>query len=227
MSNLTFKIGPAAKHSLRKTSPYAILLLEISSGLTSEDLASLKLAIQADKLAPRREVCHLKHGADVIALFDKRSLISRTCTDFLENLLIKIGRKDLQKKIIKYHEHRIKDVSDDKENINKKIGTQFTQLKSTSDQLREEMKYLSIETSVKEVFDPSARSGPEGSSHCSTVCETSDAQAIPEAIESRQGFNSSPMSVDSSQGNCTDEEKIGHLGDKVWLFENDAIMSSQ
>jgi hypothetical protein len=59
------------------------------------------------------------------------------------------------------------------------------------------------------------------------VCETSDAQVIPEAIESRQGFNSSPMSVDSSQGNCTDEEKIGHLGDKVWLFENDAIMSSQ
>ncbi|XP_045160014.1 uncharacterized protein LOC123525213 [Mercenaria mercenaria] len=232
-------IGPSGRCCLRKTSPYATLLLDISSGLTGEDISNFKLVIQADKRATRRQMYQLKHGADVLAFLDDRKMITNTCTDFLQHLLIKIGRKDLERRVQKYNDDRRKTHYDEENTVRKQV---FTQLKSTcSDQLQKEMKWLSIQTAVKEVYDSTTRSIPDGASRSSSLVESSTIHACQDNTELSlsQTLSSSPMSVDSSQenrsqgnssqGNCTDEEKIGQLSDKVWLYETetDAVMASQ
>ena len=101
-------IGPAGRHSLKKTSPYTCMLLDVSLGLTTEDVATFKLVIQADKLAGRRQVCQMLYAADILSFMDSRRMITSTSTEFLQDILIKIGRKDLERQVRKYHEDRAK-----------------------------------------------------------------------------------------------------------------------
>ena len=106
-------IGPHSRHLMKDSSPYATLMLDISMGLCQEDVSSLKLALQVDKYVKRMHLCKLKNGSEILSHMYDIGLISETDTQFLENLLIHICRKDLVKKIERYHAKR-SNVADDK-----------------------------------------------------------------------------------------------------------------
>ena len=99
-------IGQFSRHRMKKTSPYATLLLDISQGLCQDDISQLKLLLQVDKCVRRIRIEKMKNGAEVLRAMDDVNLISANDTQFLEHLLIKIGRNDLYKKIEKYHMKR-------------------------------------------------------------------------------------------------------------------------
>ena len=100
-------IGPHSRHRMKSSSPYATLLLDIGMGLCEEDVSGLKLGLQADKFVKRMDLNKLKNGHEILSHMYGIGLISETDTQFLENLLIHICRKDLVKRIEHYHSKRL------------------------------------------------------------------------------------------------------------------------
>ena len=100
-------IGPHSRHRMKSSSPYATLLLDVGMGLCEDDVSSLKLALQVDKFVKRMDLNKLKNGHEILSHMYGIGLISETDTQFLENLLIHICRKDLVKRIEHYHSKRL------------------------------------------------------------------------------------------------------------------------
>lgn len=99
-------LGPYSRHKMKRTSPFTSLLLEISLGLLEEDVSNLKLALQVDKFVKKIHLKKLKNGGEVLSHMHEENIITATDTEFLENVLMQIGRQDLVKKIEKYHAKR-------------------------------------------------------------------------------------------------------------------------
>ena len=95
-------LGPYSRHKMKRTSPFTSLLLEISLGLLEEDVSNLKLALQVDKFVKKIHLKKLKNGGEVLSHMHEENIITATDTEFLENVLMQIGRQDLVKKIEKY-----------------------------------------------------------------------------------------------------------------------------
>lgn len=238
-SRIKFKIGPAARHCMKKTSPYTTLLIDITNSMTDEDVSKFKLAIQTEKLASKRQLCHMKHAAHVIAHLENVKYISKTCTQFLEDLLIKIGRKDILKLIYKYHEERID--SNLNENTAKKESDlrrqPFTKLRDLKpcnvDQ--EITAQFTQQTAVKEVYWNRQRSDPDGLSNKGGNEENAGVYNLvssPMAIDNSQGSTTSACSQDSLKMSISDEEKLECLSDKLqglgtYELPSDVLMSSQ
>lgn len=108
MSKIGLNLGRHSRHELRKTSPYATLLLDLSLSLTADDVANIKLALQCDKITSKREMCHIKCAGDVIRHIEEKGLISRSDTWYLQHLLVQLKRMDLDLMIQEYHTKRLK-----------------------------------------------------------------------------------------------------------------------
>ena len=106
-------IGVFSRHKMKKVSPYATLLLDISQGLLEEEISAIKLVLNVDKKVRRRQLEKMRNGAEVLSCMYDEDLISSTDTKYLERLLLKFGRKDLCTKIEKYHMKRNAQLSDD------------------------------------------------------------------------------------------------------------------
>ncbi|KAL4237021.1 hypothetical protein ACF0H5_005405 [Mactra antiquata] len=198
-------------------SPFASLLLELSLALTEDEVSKLKLAISVDKVwNSKRQISSLKYSADVLNHLHDIAFISSTDTVFLEQLLVKIHRKDLEKKIRQYHEKEQRKVESlrndetavkiyEKEECRNNV-TEFTALK--------ELKHTTV--SNREL-----RSCGDGCS--GTVAKKMNKCEV-------DHFECSPMVVDEnsqeklSQMSISDDEKYSFL--KTSSFEDD-IMCSQ
>ena len=106
-------IGVFSQHKMKKVSPYATLLLDISQGLREEEISEIKLVLNVDKKVRRRQLEKMRNGAEVLSCMYDEDLISSSDTHYLESLLHKFGRKDLCTKIEKYHMKRNAQLSDD------------------------------------------------------------------------------------------------------------------
>lgn len=101
-------IGRSARVMLRKSSPFATLLFDLSLEITKEEFASLKLAVSVDRqnIASKKDLRAVNYTADLFRLLEERGIISKTNLDYLTCLLLKLGRKDLVIRIEKYHKYK-------------------------------------------------------------------------------------------------------------------------
>lgn len=101
-------IGKSARVMLRKSSPFATLLLDLSLAITEEEFSNLKLAVSVDRqnIASKKDLRAVKFTADLFRLLEERGIISKTNLDYLKFLVRKLGRKDLVVCIEKYREYR-------------------------------------------------------------------------------------------------------------------------
>ena len=77
------------------------VLVQVSRQITTEELSNLKLFTLANKNIRRSDFDKLKNPGDFLSWLLSRNYCSEKNTDFLEELLCDIGRKDLAKIIHK------------------------------------------------------------------------------------------------------------------------------
>ena len=100
-------IGRYSRYRMKSSSPFATLLMDVGLNLCEDDVSSLRLGLTVDKFAKGVHLKQLKNGSEILLHMYNIGLISETDTQFLENLLIRIGRKDLVRRIDHYHAKRL------------------------------------------------------------------------------------------------------------------------
>lgn len=106
-AKIPFKFGRTGRTRCRTTSPFAGLLMDLSSSLDSEAVASFKLVLQVDRLITKKELCKVKHPADIFSQLEKAGIISSDDMSFVEHIMVKIGRRDLESMIKDYYQRQI------------------------------------------------------------------------------------------------------------------------
>lgn len=83
-------------------SPFRILLFDFSEELTRQDVEKMKyLALD---FIPRGRAESIENGLHLFDALERNARISPQNLDLLEELLIKIGRKDLSTKVDKFRQ---------------------------------------------------------------------------------------------------------------------------
>lgn len=99
---LMFPTGMESILHENRLSPFRILLFDFSEELTRQDVEKMKyLALD---FIPRGRAENIENGLHLFDALERNARISPQNLDLLEELLIKIGRKDLSAKVDKFRQ---------------------------------------------------------------------------------------------------------------------------
>ena len=99
---LMFPTGMESILHENQLSPFRILLFDFSEELTRQDVEKMKyLALD---FIPRGRAENIENGLHLFDALERNARISPQNLDLLEELLIKIGRKDLSAKVDKFRQ---------------------------------------------------------------------------------------------------------------------------
>ncbi|WAR23809.1 hypothetical protein MAR_037478 [Mya arenaria] len=208
MSNFT-RSGPCFRAKLRKIRPFTALLLDVSQMLEDSELSHLKLAILTDGLVTKKVLSGIKHTSDLIRHLKELDIVNEQDTEYLENVLLKIGRRDVIKTIEKYHRKRTEATAN--QTVPKVIApSDYTHIKSINAR--------PVETDVScSDFPPRLLRGELSVLSLSTQPEACLHAGSNESDDTKSNSQESAMSIDFSQENkcsqmsISDDEKSAYI----------------